>query len=49
MILFVLLRAEFVQFQVGDELIKMVKPGPLLFGFSFLAGFSERIVFPDIK
>lgn len=51
-ILFILLQAQFVSFDFGDKLLKMLSSGacgPELFGFAFLAGFSERIVFPNLR
>lgn len=48
-ILYILLQAGFVQFDLGDTAGKLSEPGAALFGFGFLAGFSERIVFPSLK
>lgn len=47
MILFILFRAGFVSFKLFDALGN--GPGAKVFGFAFLAGFSERIAFPKFR
>lgn len=53
MILFILLQASFVDLNIAQgltqDLMGQPKPGAAPFGFSFLAGFSERIVFPHFR
>jgi len=48
-ILFILVQAGFVSFEIGEKVLNALqagKPGPTVFGFAFLSGFSERIIFP---
>lgn len=49
MILFVLVQADYVSFDALSKIIGMLRlgqHGPEVFGFGFLAGFTERLVFP---
>lgn len=51
-ILYILLQSGIVASDYGGSLleaIKSQKPGAQLFAFAFLAGFSERIVFPNLQ
>ncbi len=52
-ILFVLLQAGFVSFDIlSDDLmvgLKNNEHGPAVFGFGFLSGFTERLVFPQLR
>ena len=51
-ILFVLVQADFVTFEIVRELmddLKKNQPGPVIFGFGFLSGFTERLVFPEFR
>ena len=51
--LFILLNAGFVSLNMGNDNTQFLKiiqeTGPEMFGFAFLAGFSERIVFPGLR
>ena len=50
---FILLNAGFVSLNMGNDssqfLDQIQQIGPEMFGFAFLAGFSERIVFPGLR
>ena len=46
-IVYVLFQSHFIQMSLVDEFTGNV--GPQVFGFAFLSGFSERIVFPDFR
>lgn len=51
-ILFVLFNGHLVSFEVLKPLTDTLTshtPGPEVFGFAFLSGFSERIVFPEFR
>lgn len=49
MCLYILIAGEFVSFDIikTDELLR--DAGPVTFGFAFLSGFSERLVFPGFR
>jgi hypothetical protein len=51
-ILFILLNGDFISVNILDTVVDRLKQhdlGPITFGFGFLAGFSERIVFPEFR
>ncbi len=51
-ILYVLLRAQFVTFNILEPLTKHLTedtPGPEVFGFALLAGLTERLAFPNLR
>ena len=51
-VLFILMQAGLVTFDVGPNLggaLEGGQLGPTVFGFAFLAGFSERLIFPSLR
>jgi hypothetical protein len=51
-ILFILLQGGLISLEILERLTETLnrsEPGPVVFGFSFLAGFTERIVFPHFR